>query len=222
MSLINDALKRASQSTTTTAAAPAPASKTPPAAALSPVDYKRPSPLWPLIMFPALLAVGICIGGWLFFRNSGGTNNRDANMNETRVQARQPETTPTDKPEAVAPATQATTRNALEQPKPVLVAAAPAAPRPEARIPAALTPTAVTAPQGPVSSAPAPQAAVPAPVYKLQGIFYRPAHPMAMINGRNVSPGDKVADARVVNIQRDSVTLSVDGQTKVLTLSQNN
>ncbi|MDB6030034.1 MAG: hypothetical protein JWM16_372 [Verrucomicrobiales bacterium] len=219
MSLINDALKRASQSTT--APAPAPASKVPPDAALRPVDYKPNSPSWPRVMFTTLLVIGISIGGWLFFRNSGGSNNRAANTDETNVQARQPATAPTDTPLAVAPVPGGNTQHASEPPKAILVAA-PAASRPVAALPIASASTVLTAPQAAVSSAPLPQATVPAPVYKLQGIFYRPAHPMAMINGRNVSPGDKVADAKVITIQRDSVTLSVDGQTKVLTLSQNN
>jgi hypothetical protein len=219
MSLINDALKRASQSTT--APAPAPASKATPDPALRPVDYKRTSPLWPVVMFPALLVIGICLGGWLFFRSSGGSKNHGVNIDETRVQARQPEPVATDKPGAVAPVNVADTQNASPQPKPVL-ATTPAAVRPEATVPTTSAPTSLAAPQTIVSSAPAPQNVLPAPVYKLQGIFYRPAHPMAMINGKNVSAGDKVADAKVINIQRDSVTLSVDGQTKVLTLSQNN
>jgi hypothetical protein len=217
MSLINDALKRASQSTT--APVPAPATKTPPDTALRPVDYKRTSPLWPRVMFTALLVLGISIGGWLFFRNSGGSNNRAANIDETHVQARQPAIAPTDTPLAVALVPGGNTQHASEQPKAILVAA-PAASRPVAALPIASASTVLTAPQAAVSSAPLLQPAVP--VYKLQGIFYRPAHPMAMINGRNVSPGDKVADAKVITIQRDSVTLSVDGQTKVLTLSQNN
>jgi hypothetical protein len=39
-----------------------------------------------------------------------------------------------------------------------------------------------------------------------------------MINAKTISIGDKVADARVMAITRDSVTLQWNGETKVLTI----
>jgi len=58
----------------------------------------------------------------------------------------------------------------------------------------------------------------PAPTFKLQGIFYRLSRPSAMINSRTVFVGDKVGEAKVLAIGRESVTLDCQGETKVLTL----
>jgi hypothetical protein len=58
----------------------------------------------------------------------------------------------------------------------------------------------------------------PKPPLKLQAIFYRARNPSAVINSKTVFRGDKVADAKVLAIDRESVTLWVNGQTNVLTL----
>jgi hypothetical protein len=54
--------------------------------------------------------------------------------------------------------------------------------------------------------------------YKLQGIFYRPTNPSAVVNARTVFVGDRIANAKVKAIDQQSVTLEVSGETKVLTL----
>ena len=54
--------------------------------------------------------------------------------------------------------------------------------------------------------------------FKLQGIFYRPASPSAVVNTKTVFVGDRIANARVKAIDKQSVTLEVAGETKVLTL----
>jgi hypothetical protein len=58
----------------------------------------------------------------------------------------------------------------------------------------------------------------PPPAFKLQGIFYRPANPSAVVNARTVFVGDRIANAKVKAIDHQSVTLEVGGETKVLTL----
>jgi len=58
----------------------------------------------------------------------------------------------------------------------------------------------------------------PTPPLRLQGIFYRPSKPSAVINSQTVFVGDSIAGGKVKAITRDSVTLIVDGETKVLTL----
>jgi hypothetical protein len=54
--------------------------------------------------------------------------------------------------------------------------------------------------------------------FKLQCIFYRPANPSAVVNTKTVFVGDRVANAKVKAIDQQSVTLEVAGETKVLTL----
>jgi hypothetical protein len=98
-----------------------------------------------------------------------------------------------------------------EQPKPApaqtIVAREPEpAPKP---VPAAAPANTVTV------VPPAPQAP-PAPAYKLQGIYWRPTRPSAVVNGKTVYVGDRVEQARVTAIEQDTVTLSVNGRSKVL------
>jgi hypothetical protein len=56
------------------------------------------------------------------------------------------------------------------------------------------------------------------PAIKLQGIFYRPSRPSAMINSKTVFVGDRVGEVKILSISRETVTLEFEGQTKVLTL----
>jgi len=59
----------------------------------------------------------------------------------------------------------------------------------------------------------------PGPVpLKLQGIFYRPTKPTVMINGKTLGVGEKVAGARVLKIERESVTVERDGKQETLEL----
>lgn len=69
-----------------------------------------------------------------------------------------------------------------------------------------------------VAPEPAPEPPRPQTVFRLQGIFYRPSSPSAVINTKTVFIGDIVDEAKVKSIDRQSVTLVHDGQTKVLTL----
>jgi hypothetical protein len=79
----------------------------------------------------------------------------------------------------------------------------------EARVPERPSAPAIVAP----TNAPAPQ-----PTYKLQGIYWRPSRPSAVINGKTVYIGNRVENARVTAIDQESVTITVHGETKVLSL----
>jgi hypothetical protein len=57
----------------------------------------------------------------------------------------------------------------------------------------------------------------PAPP-KLQGIFYRPGRPSAVINGKNVFIGSRVGEFQVLAITQESVTIGSATQTNVLSL----
>jgi len=86
------------------------------------------------------------------------------------------------------------------------VAAAPVAPAPA---PATTAPPAVVA---------APQPPPKFPALKLQGIFYRPADPSVMINGKTLFLDDQIQGVTVADIQPATVTLVLSGQTNILTL----
>jgi hypothetical protein len=72
--------------------------------------------------------------------------------------------------------------------------------------------------------APAPAPAAPPqpppkfPALKLQSIFYRPSSPSVMINGKTLFVDDEIQGVMVADIQPSSVTLVLSGHTNVLTL----
>lgn len=74
----------------------------------------------------------------------------------------------------------------------------------------------------PAAEAPAQVAAAvaPAPItYKLQGVVFEPGRSSAVINGKTVVVGERVGDARVVSIDKDSaVIVTAAGQTNYLDL----
>jgi hypothetical protein len=63
-----------------------------------------------------------------------------------------------------------------------------------------------------------PRAPVHFPPLRLQSIFFRPANPCVMINGKTLFVDDEINGVTVADIQPASVTLVLSGQTNVLTL----
>ena len=88
-------------------------------------------------------------------------------------------------------------------------ASAPAATSTVATVPA-------PAPAPVVVAAPAPPPKFPA--LRLQSIYYRPANPSVMINGRTLFLDDEIQGVTVADIHPSSVTLVLSGLTNVLTL----
>jgi hypothetical protein len=190
MSLINDALKRASQ------AQPPP----PPVEAPPPVQAaEHKSPIgWLVIVLPVLLLFIVALAGWFVFK--GWQAGRQLSANRVSLAARETagEEPSTDykKGQPISPSATSTSDSSKSQAGKVVTAGS-------------VTNTELTALE---PTKPSP------PVFKLQGIFYRPARPSAMVNSKTVFVGDKVATARILAIGRESVTLECEGQTKVLTL----
>lgn len=54
--------------------------------------------------------------------------------------------------------------------------------------------------------------------YRLDSIIIAPDRRLAIINGRQLSPGDWIGHARLVDIRATEVTLWITGQSHVLTL----
>ncbi|HXG47538.1 MAG TPA: response regulator [Methylomirabilota bacterium] len=120
------------------------------------------------------------------------------------------------------------------QTTPVAAKAVPRSPAPDLLVRPPPVPKAIEAnpprPPGPpalvaqdVETSPSPAAPVPpapgaAAELKLQGIFYRKSNPTAMINGQTVQRGGEIEGARVIAIDRQSVTLQRGGQVLVLHL----
>ncbi len=173
MSLINDALKRASK-------APPP----PPAdvgAAFRPAEQPRRSPA--LVLAISLIALVILgMAGWFLFRGWQASRAAAAGDDNTTVAARE---------------------NA-EARRPGSLAANPSG---KATAGASTNGLAAGAAPGPA-----------VPPFKLNAIFFRARNPSVVINSKTLYIGDKVAQAKVLAIDRESVTLEKGGQTNVLTL----
>jgi hypothetical protein len=103
-----------------------------------------------------------------------------------------------------------------EEAGPVKEVVAARAPEPPSRAPAPVPVPAVAVlpPTAPTTSAlPAAE-----PVFRLQGLYWRPSRPSAVVNGKTVYVGDRVETARVTAIDQQSVTLNVNGQAKTLSV----
>lgn len=206
MSLINDALKRATRTQTTTIPID-PEPVTP----MQPVEYRRRGLPW--YFFPALLVI-LATACWFIVKGvQARRQSADPAASPILVKAREP------KAETPEPST--TSAPVMEAPLtipsgvPSTPATTPAPSRTtQTEAGSATTPASTTAPQ----TVPEPPAEPPKPAYKLQGIFFRQANPTAMINGKTVWVGSRVDGATVKDITRDNLTIEVNGQTTVLTL----
>jgi hypothetical protein len=190
MSLINDALKRATQAQSATK--PAPEMETTMKPAPQPRTVGLPVYFTPVLLFIVSGACWFLVKGWDIRRQ-----NSVASTKTLPVQAREIEEAPS----------------------------LPADEGSELPIPAnrqfALNdrPSVSSATSLPAESALASAASdVGTATFKLQGIFYRPTNPSAVVNAKTVFVGDRIANAKVKSIDHQSVTLDIGGETKVLTL----
>jgi len=176
MSLINDALKRASQSDR---------NRPRPDATHAPMKPVAGGRGWSL---PLALGVGVAVAlalaGWSFLQWwKTGHSNAPVTMEAA----------------AVAPKPAPVAREAIPPPQPQ-----PA-------------PAPVIAPPAPAPAPPAIPVEPPWPAkLKLMGIFFNTTSPYALINGKTVAPGDKIAGIRVTTIESDRVTVEWNGQVKEL------
>jgi len=214
MSLINDALKRASR------AHPPPA---PPAGpSMTPAEHQRP-PQWPVLLVPVLLLGVVIVATWFFWSAANTGRQTIAPMPPQRVAAREPAASGepgTSLPFANALSRSAAVAQQVSSRQAHAESAFPAANLTggAAALPSVNSPNAGAAPPlnnpPPVSEPPKP---APPPL-KLKAIFYRPGNPSVLINTKMLFLGDKIGDARVIAIDQASVTLLSNGQTNVLTL----
>jgi hypothetical protein len=197
MSLINDALKQARR-TEPKDLAPADGP------ALSPVESARRSG-GPDFLMVSLVAVILLLAGlllWQWFRGDGVMTVR-ANtipVEAKPVPAAFANPTPPPAPVAVAPAP--TVSPLVNSTNVTSTLAVPTNASVSTNLEAVAQP-----------SKPLP------PTYKLQSIFYFAKNPSAVINGKTVSIGSRVGDARVLTITKESATIvNQAGQIKVLEL----
>lgn len=202
MSLINDALKRASTQKPT----PAPPPGGPPLQPAETADRSNPLPI-----ILCIVGIGALLMAGAFWLKSRGT----------------PQTTVAEKPSSVSspveskpvPAqnpierTTATLQKVMErnsdQTAPVTRVTNTSAPTvASATAPAATAPT-------PTPAQPAPP---PTPTFHLQAIYYRMKGPTVVINGKTLKVGDHLDGATLIGIERTSAEIEFEGKSQRLTV----
>jgi hypothetical protein len=213
MSLINDALKRAKEAHQQM---PVP----PPNLPFRPVEPAQQCARHSLgLLLPvalALVALLVLFLGWQWMQRRAASQPVEAAALGRRAAGSAAEAPPSSLPVDASAAVPAPAR----QPQPPLPGSAAA--------PAADTAAAVTDPPAGLAQesqgtnavpAVAPEPPKPAPL-RLQAILFHPKRPSAIVSGKTVFVGDKVADLRVAAIGQDSVVLTGAGQTNILSLPQ--
>ncbi len=208
MSMINDALRSASHASKSGSGALSPAAS--PFSAASP--YPPPPPAAPLegdlppapafggeppcksnklqliLVLLLLLSGGVAVGGIIWEKK-----NRSARVAPASATGQKP----------ILP-------NAAEARSQSNALAAAAA-----KVPTNPAPQTVVAIAAPVA---APTPPVKFPPLRLQSIFYRPANPSVIINGKTLFVTDEINGVKVSDIQPANVTLVLSNQTNILTL----
>ena len=220
MSLINDALKRASQ-TIKNQEGPRPSA----GPVLEPVVQKSPGRSSILI----LLALGILIGlGGIFLLSIlqkpgptptvADTTKAPASEKAATAQAMSSKAStntlqvPSPAPAAAQKATPVAATTASSPPaQAAAVAKAPAVTPAVALAEASVASRASTQP--PAASQPASP-----PTLRLQAIFFRLKNPSVMINSKTLAVGDQIEGARLISIERSQVSLDFNGTLMVLRL----
>ena len=194
MSLINDALKRASRSDK----AQAPRVDSGTYGSMFPVQEKRkPKFPWAIVVV-VVLALGL---SGLFFAKWWGASHSSQGT-KPPVAATKPQTAPGRGSETLQKP--APTPPPVES-KPIETAVVPAPV-------AATNPATALEPEPPVVPA---TVAWPADL-KLQGIFYSKTSPHALVSGKTVAVGDEINGIHIVKIEPNAVTIEWKGQTKTL------
>jgi len=186
MSLINDALRRASQSEKDR---PRRVS-TPMGMELAPVA--RSSRL--SVVLIAIVLGALLLAGWFFWQWWNARNNSSGVVTTANI-------APPVTPKVVAPPV------ILPKPAPV----APAAPAPVVLA----VPPAFEAPVAPPSAVNETQNTWPVDL-KLSAIFFSKTKPRVLIGGALYGTGDKIEGVVLEKIEKDRVTLEWNGHTKVL------
>jgi len=211
MSLINDALKRAKQAQ----------QQNPfggqPTVPLQPVDYARRPNYFLRSLVALLTVVTLACSGWFFWKwwsSRGERRSVVVSVNDSKAEsAAQSNARPQSSPgkSAIQVSTNIVVRTNVAVTS-RLEADARSAPTSESISTSqsgAAAPTLAAVPAAPVS---------PFADLKLRSIIYREDKPAAVINGDMLYVGDEIRGARVVRIERNSVTIERKGETNELRL----
>ena len=213
MSLINDALRQASQDQKQQEAPPV----LDPFAEVRPplIEPLTPQPVSPWasllpVVLVAVVVVGLLgVGGWLAWK---AWNGKRAHI-VAQARALSTETPPL--PTGASAPTNSVTENRIAPAPQAVRASAPPA------VPVAARPASVREAALPSSAAvPASRQAPPVkwPTLKLQGIIFNPPDASVIINNKMLFLEDEILGVKVTEIGRSSVVLVMEGQTNTLRL----
>lgn len=216
MSLINDALKRASQAQKMRGTSVATGRPLQPVASDSSPRNRRMIGV-PLVAMVLLATTGWFAWQWWKHRPA----SQPAQTAAIPAVVSKPAETNTASPSTATASKPAINTNLVVRPAPGAVAKpAPAAgaPFPVKTEPAPVAP-APPAPSANVAAG-APKVALPVefPPLKLQGIYFRMTKSSVLINGRHLYVGDSMDNVKIVAIDRQSVTVEYQGQKKAIAL----
>ena len=211
MSLINDALKRAKQGQQQNPFGGQPIRP------LQPVDYAARSNYPLRFALAVLLVAALALSGWFFWKwwRSSGESHQTAGGESTTVSVEKSKTSakPVQRRQLIKVSTNIVVRtNSVGPPQSVALAQAVSSNSPNSAPP---TNAAALAPPTNVA-APAPPS--PFADLKLQSIIFSEDKRAAGINGELLYVGDEIRGARVMRIDRQSVTVERNGETNVLRL----
>jgi hypothetical protein len=194
MSLINDALKRASQSDRARSSQPAGVGR------MRPAEEPSNAPLTVFLIVGIVVACGSA--GWLFWQWSRGIS-------------------PTEPPPVmIAPPSATALAVAKVQPPPTPAPAPRVATAPAAAVPATPTPSPALNPATVTKVVPVPAKPVEAwPELKLSAIIFSKNNPMAIINGKMLGAGETIDGAHVTKIEPEQVSVEWKGKVKVLVMN---
>ena len=211
MSLINDALKRAKQGQQQNPFGGQPIRP------LQPADYAARSNYPLRFALAVLLVVALALSGWFFWKwwLSSGESHQTAGGESTAASAEKSKTSakPVPRKQLIKVSTNIVVRTNLV-----------GSPQSEAPAQAASSNSLISAPQTNAAAlAPPTNVAAPAPPspfadLKLQSIIFSEDKRAAGINGELLYVGDDIRGARVMRIDRQSVTVERNGETNVLRL----
>ena len=211
MSLINDALKRAKQGQQQNPFGGQPIRP------LQPADYAARTNYPLRFALAVLLVVALALSGWFFWKwwRSSGESHQTAGGESTAASAEKSKTSakPVPRKQLIKVSTNIVVRTNLV-----------GSPQSEAPAQAASSNSLISAPQTNAAAlAPPTNVAAPAPPspfadLKLQSIIFSEDKRAAGINGELLYVGDDIRGARVMRIDRQSVTVERNGETNVLRL----
>jgi hypothetical protein len=214
MSLINDALRRASQSERNQ---PQRGSNL---VAMKPVPVEKISVV--SVVLAMACVVALALAGYFFWQLWNARHKPVLTVVAARVTTPVPDRAVAPPVVAAKAAPAVPTAPPNPAPTPVIASAAPVAAQPAAS-PAVAPSTAAPPPQAAPPTAPPPTAEKDLPVIwpvqlKLSAVFYSKTHPRVLINGNIYEPGDQIQGVVVKSIEKDAATVEWSGHSKVLIL----